>query len=41
MAYSNFGSLSYIELNMATEKDTCLLDKAVTLAAEKYGKSPA
>ena len=41
MAYSNFGSLSYVELKMATEKDTCLLDGAVVGPAKKYGKSPA
>lgn len=41
MAYSNFGSLSYVELKMATEKDTCLLDEAVLAPAKKYGKTPA
>jgi len=41
MAYSNFGSLSYVELKMATEADTCLLSDAVTAPAKKYGKTPA
>lgn len=41
MAYSNFGSLSYVELKMATEADTCLLSEAVTTPAKKYSKSPA
>jgi diketogulonate reductase-like aldo/keto reductase len=33
MAYSNFGSLSYVELKMATEADTCLLSPAIVDAA--------
>jgi len=41
MAYSNFGSLSYVELKMATEADTCLLSPAIIDAAKKYGKTPA
>ena len=41
MAYSNFGSLSYVELKMATEADTCLLSPAILDAAKKYGKTPA
>ena len=41
MAFSNFGSLSYVELNMATDADTCLLSDAVTVPAKKYGKTPA
>lgn len=41
MAYSNFGSLSYVELKMATEADTCLLSPAILEPAKKYGKTPA
>ena len=41
MAYSNFGSLSYVELNMATEADTCLLAPAIVEPAKKYRKTPA
>ena len=41
MAYSNFGSLSYVELKMATEADTCLLSPAIVEAAKKYNKTPA
>lgn len=41
MAYSNFGSLSYVELKMATEADTCLLSEAVITPGKKYNKTPA
>ena len=41
MAYSNFGSLSYVELKMATEADTCLLSPAIVDAGKKYNKTPA
>jgi len=41
MAYSNFGSLSYVELKMATDADTCLLAPAIVDPAKKYGRTPA
>jgi len=41
MAFSNFGSLSYVELDMATDADTCLLSQAVLVPAQKYGKTAA
>ena len=41
MAYSNFGSLSYVSIGLATEADTCLLSKAILDPADKYGKTPA
>ena len=41
MAYSNFGSLSYVELKMATEADSCLLCPAIIEPGKKYGKTPA
>ena len=41
MAFSSFGNLSYIELNMATEKDTFFLSKVFTDCAAKYSKSAA
>ena len=41
MAFSNFGSLSYVELGMATADDTCFLCDAVQDAAKRTGKTPA
>jgi D-xylose reductase len=41
MAYSNFGSLSYVQLGMATDSDTCLLSAAILEPASKYNKTPA
>jgi len=38
-AYSSFGSLSYLELKMATEADTCLLSPAILEPAKKYNKT--
>ena len=41
MAYSNLGSSSYVELNMATAVDSCLEVPAVKEMAQKYSKSAA
>lgn len=41
MGFSNFGSMSYVELNMATAEDSCFLCEAVIAAAKKYNKSEA
>jgi D-xylose reductase len=41
MSYSNFGSLSYVSIGLATEADTCLLSPALLNPAEKYKKTPA
>lgn len=38
-AYSSFGSLSYLELKMATDADTCLLSPALLEPAKKYNKT--
>jgi hypothetical protein len=40
MSYSNFGSLSYVSIGLATEADTCLLSPALLNPAEKYKKTP-
>jgi len=40
-AYSSFGSLSYLELKMATEKDTFMLHPALTEPAKKNNKTAA
>lgn len=41
MAYSNLGSLSYVQIGLATAEQTCLMAPAVLAAAEKYKKTPA
>ncbi len=41
MAYSNFGSLSYVQLGMATPEDSPLLCEAILAPAAKYNKTPA
>ncbi len=41
MAYSNFGSLSYVQLGMATAADSPLLCEAILAPAAKYNKTPA
>lgn len=41
MAFSNLGSLSYMELGMATAEQTCLLAPVILEAAKKYNKTPA
>lgn len=41
MGFSNFGSLSYVELGMATAEDTCFLCPPIMDAAKKYNKSNA
>jgi D-xylose reductase len=38
-AYSSFGSLSYLELKMATDKDTFMLSPALLEPAKKYNKT--
>lgn len=40
MAFSNFGSLSYLELGMVTADQTCLLAPPILEAAKKYNKTP-
>lgn len=41
MCYSNLGSLSYVELGMATADDTFLLSEEIKACAAKYNKTPA
>lgn len=40
-AFSPLGALSYVELDMAGEKDTVLNAPSVIAAADRHGKSPA
>ncbi|MDJ0759512.1 MAG: aldo/keto reductase [Woeseiaceae bacterium] len=40
-AFSPLGALSYVQLDMATDKDTVLTAAPVVAAAERTGKSPA
>ena len=39
--FSPLGSSSYVELNMATLSDSCLLEPTVAHIAKKHGRSPA
>lgn len=41
MCFSNLGSLSYVELGMATADDTFLLSEEIKACADKYKKTPA
>lgn len=40
-AFSPFGALSYIELDMAAADESVLTQKIITQSAEKYNKTPA
>jgi len=41
IGFSNFGSLSYVEMEMATAEDSCFLCEPVIDAAKKYNKTEA
>ena len=40
-AFSPLGSSSYVELSMATQSDSCMLEETVKALAAKKGKTPA
>jgi diketogulonate reductase-like aldo/keto reductase len=40
-AYSNLGAVSYMELGMTTEENSCLNTDIIRDLAEKYSRSPA
>ena len=41
MAFSNFGPISYVELDLATNEETLLVKEAVTSIAAAHNKTPA
>ena len=41
MAFSNFGPISYVELDLATNEETLLTKQIVTDIAAAHNKTPA